>query len=64
MNQPLLKNIGADGLPVMTDDEREAGYAKGLKMIGVILLVPRLICLGCNKIGDGETPSLDTDLFL
>jgi len=46
VDQPLLKNIGADGLPVMTDDEREAGYAKGLKMIGVILLVPRLICLG------------------
>lgn len=46
VDQPLVKNIGADGLPEMTDDEREAGYAKGLNMIGVILLVPRLICLG------------------
>jgi len=28
------------------------------------IIFSRLICLGCNKIGDGETPSLDTDLFL
>jgi len=43
--EPLLKKIGADGLPEMTEEEREEGYAKASKMIWVFWLAPRLVCL-------------------
>jgi len=50
MSVPLVEEngskIGADGLPDMTDEQRAAGYKKGLTMITVLFMVPRVICAG------------------